>query len=115
MRVLYHMWLSPESRKIRIILGEKNLAADLKSEKTWERREQFLKMNPAGEVPVLVESGGAILADSGAIAEYLDEAYPTPSLMPGDATARAEVRRLVRWFDGKCRREVSDLLIAERS
>ena len=54
MRTLYHLWLSPASRRVRLVLGEKHLDFDMKIEKTWERRPEFLAMNPTGEVPVLV-------------------------------------------------------------
>ena len=54
MRVLYHLWLSPFSRKVRIVLREKNLDFTLKTEKVWERRPEFLALSPAGEVPVLI-------------------------------------------------------------
>ena len=64
MRVLYHHWLSASSRKVRIVLAEKGLDFALRLEKTWERRPGFLKLNPAGEVPVLVEEDGAALADA---------------------------------------------------
>ncbi len=53
MRTLYHLPLDPGCRQIRILLGEKRLEVALKTEKIWERREGFLKLNPAGEVPVL--------------------------------------------------------------
>ena len=55
MRTLYHLALDPGSRKIRILLKEKGLEVDLKTENIWERREDFLRLNPAGEVPVLIE------------------------------------------------------------
>jgi len=58
MRVLYHMWLSPACRKVRLVLGEKELEFEMRVEKVWERRDDFLELNPAGEVPVLVEPGG---------------------------------------------------------
>ncbi|MGH7065071.1 MAG: glutathione S-transferase family protein, partial [Stellaceae bacterium] len=70
MRVLYHQWLSPASRKVRVILREKNLDFTLKAEKIWERRPEFLALNPAGEVPVLIEADGTVLADTAAIVEY---------------------------------------------
>jgi glutathione S-transferase len=114
MRTLYHLWLSPFCRKVRIALAEKGLGFELKSENLWERRAEFLAMNPAGEVPVLVEDGGPTLADSNAICEYLDEIFPDPALCPGDAAARAEVRRLVAWFDGKFNREVTGNLVGEK-
>lgn len=72
MRVLYHLPLSPFSRKIRLALAEKKLEFELRLEKTWERREAFLAINPAGDVPVLAEEDGTVFADSWAIAEYLD-------------------------------------------
>ena len=50
MRVLYHLTLSPFARKVRIALAEKSLDFTLKLEKTWERRPEFLALNPAGEI-----------------------------------------------------------------
>ncbi len=114
MRALYHLWLDPASRKVRLVLGEKGLDCALTIEKVWERRPEFLALNPAGEVPVLIEDGGAVLAGCTAICEYLDEVHPDPPLMPGDARARAETRRLVAWFDGKFAREVSDNVLGEK-
>jgi glutathione S-transferase len=114
MRTLYHFWLSPFSRAIRLILAEKGLAFELVLEKTWERRPEFLAFNPACEVPVLVEDDGAVLAGERAIAEYLDEAYPERSLIGGDLAARAETRRLTHWFDGKFNAEVTENLVGEK-
>lgn len=114
MRTLYHLWLSPFCRKVRIALAEKGLEVDLKAENLWERRDEFVAMNPAGEVPVLVEDDGLTLSDSNAICEYLDETFPDTPLYPGDAVARAEIRRLVAWFDGKFNREVTENLVGEK-
>ena len=118
MRTLYHLWLSPFSRKVRIALGEKKLAFELEVEKVWERREEFLALNPAGEVPVLIdetEAGeGVVLADSNAICEYLEDIHPDPPLIGGDAITRAEIRRLVAWFDLKFHHEVTQNLVGEK-
>lgn len=114
MRKLYHHWLSPFSRKVRILLKEKGLDFQLEVEKTWERREEFLALNPAGLVPVLVEHDGRVLAESQAICEYLDEVYPNKLLIGFDPPARAETRRLVFWWDLKFGREVSEPLIFEK-
>jgi len=118
MRQLYHMWLCPFARKVRIVLSEKKLEFDLVVEKPWERRDEFLALNPASEVPVLVERDDdgdeAVFVDSTAICEYLDEAYPDPPLLGEDAYMRAEVRRLVSWFDLKFHREVTENLIDEK-
>jgi glutathione S-transferase len=93
MRVLYHLTLSPSARKVRVVLAEKNLDFTLKLEKVWERRAEFLALNPSGEVPVLIEPDGTVIAGSDAIVEYLDElSREDPDRhQPVD---RAEVRRL---------------------
>jgi len=114
MRILYHFWLSPASRKLRVILLEKGLDCTLKVEKWWERRPEFLALNPAGEVPVLIEPDGTVLADGTAIAEFLDETYREKLLLGLNPLDRAETRRLVGWFDGKMSREVTDPILGER-
>ncbi|MBX3453383.1 glutathione S-transferase family protein [Ferrovibrio sp.] len=114
MRKLYHFWLSPYCRKVRILLREKGLDCELVLEKVWERREEFLALNPAGLVPVLVEHDGRPIVESLAICEYLDEVYPNKMLIGFDPPGRAETRRLVSWFDLKFSREVSDALIFEK-
>src|ERR1700722_9607687 len=111
MRILYHFWLSPFSPATLMILTEKGLPFELTIEKTWERRAAFLAMNPACEVPVLIEPDGAVLAGSYVIAEYLDEVYPERSLFGGDSAARAESRRLAQWFDVKFNEEVTQNLV----
>jgi glutathione S-transferase len=115
MRLLLHLPLSPYSRKVRLALAEKGLPFELKLERVWERRPEFLALNPAAQVPVLVEESGLAVADSAAICEYLDEAYPeTPSLIGRTLAERVECRRLVAWFDGKFAREVDDNLLFEK-
>lgn len=114
MRILYHLWLSPFCRKVRIALMEKKLDFELRAENTWERRQEFLALNPAGEVPVLVESDGTALSGSDAICEFLDEVHPEPPLLGRQALGRAEVRRLVHWFDGKFDAEVTEALVGEK-
>lgn len=115
MRRLYHLPLCPFSRKVRLALGEKRLEVELIEEKTWERRLDFLRLNPAGDTPVLVEPTGAALADHAAIVEYLEETGPEPHLLPTDPLERAEARRLVGWFDRKFNAEVTEALVAERA
>jgi glutathione S-transferase len=114
MRLLYHLWLSPFSRKVRLVLGEKGLDVTLKVEKVWERRNEFLALNPAGEVPVLIEEDGLVLVDSTAICEYLDETHPEPPLIGRAPSMRAETRRLVAWFDNRFHHEVTVNLVNEK-
>lgn len=114
MRILYHLWLSPFSRTIRIVLKEKNLDFTMKAEKVWERRPEFLALNPAGDVPVLIEPDGTVLADVRAIAEFLDEVHREKILLGINPIDRAEVRRLVAWFDIKMNHEVTENLVGEK-
>jgi glutathione S-transferase len=114
MRILYHLPLSPYARKVRLALNEKRIPFELRIERVWDRREEFLEMNPACTVPVLAEENGLVLADSYAICEYLDEAYPETPLLGRTLGERAEVRRLVAWFDSKFAREVTSNLLYEK-
>lgn len=111
--LLHHHPLDPFSRKVRLALAEKNLACELKEVEPWQREEAFLALNPAVEVPVL-EDKGAVVADSNAITEYLEESYREAPLLGRSAAARAETRRLVGWFDVKFVREVTDLVWREK-
>src|ERR1700709_549278 len=101
MRVLSHMPLSPYARKVRLVLAEKRLPFELRLEKVWGRRSDFLELPPAGTVPTLIEDNGLVIPDSAVICEYLDEAYPDSSLLGRTLADRVEVRRLTAWFDGK--------------
>ena len=98
MRVLYHLPLSPYARKVRLVLAEKRLPFELQLEKVWERRPEYLELNPAGTVPTLVEDNGLVVPDSAVICEYLDEAYPDgwpAGPHPGGADRSASACRLV--------------------
>ncbi len=114
MRTLFHLWLHPFSRKVRLALSEKGLDFEVRIEKVWERRTEFLALNPAGDVPVLVEPDGTTIANSWVICEYLDEVYGSTNLLGQDALQRAETRRLVSWFDVKFNREVTENLVGEK-
>ena len=109
----FHAPLSPFCRKVRLVLSEKKLEFELIEEKYWEKREDFLALNPFGQVPVL-QNSEITLAESSAICEYLNEKFPDPELLPNNIEERAEVRRLVSWFDAKFNREVTQKLVYER-
>lgn len=114
MRLLYHLPLSPYSRKVRLVLAEKRLPFELRVEKVWERRAEYLELNAANQVPTLIEENGLVIPDSGVICEYLDEAYPDTPLMGRTLAERVEIRRLVAWFDGKFASEVTANLLGEK-
>ncbi|HWH18785.1 MAG TPA: glutathione S-transferase family protein [Allosphingosinicella sp.] len=112
---LYQFPLCPFSRKVRLMLGEKGVAHELVRESPWESRDEFMDLNPAGQTPVLVEeSKGIVLIDSGAICEYFEETVEKSPMIQGSALNRAEVRRLVAWFDEGLYREVVKPLMSER-
>lgn len=113
MAKLFHVPLSPYCRKVRLSLAEKKIEVELVEERYWEKDADFLRRNPAGKVPVL-KIDGLTMAESAPICEYLEEAYPEPRLLPRDAKARYEVRRIVSWFDDKFHQEVTSKLLYER-
>lgn len=116
-----HMWhlyqfpLCPFSRKVRLVLGEKNIAYDLVLEEPWVMREEFWALNPAGRTPVLRDPDSrTTLCDSRAICEYLEETVERVPLISGTATGRAEIRRLTALFDENFYGEVTGPLLNER-
>jgi glutathione S-transferase len=118
MVTLYHSPLCPHSRFVRLLLGEYGIEPEYIEEKTFERRHDFLILNPAGETPVLVEPCGTIAPGAQIIAEYLDEtrglALGEHRLLPEDPAGRIEVRRLADWFHQKFFQEVSNWLVTEK-
>ncbi|MGE0748797.1 MAG: glutathione S-transferase family protein, partial [Rhodospirillales bacterium] len=114
MRTLFHLWLSPACRMVRIALGEKGLDCELRTEDVWRRRPEFIALNPAGEVPVMVDEDETVVAGAEVICEYLEETVAEPSLLPGSAAERAEVRRMAAWFNRKFNVEVTDNLLGEK-
>jgi len=118
MAILYHHPLCPHSRFVRLVLGEMGLDIDLVEERTWERREPFLILNPAGTTPVLVEEHMEGIPGANVIAEWLDEtrglALADRRLLPEGVKERVEVRRLLDWFNGKFFDEVSGHLIHQK-
>lgn len=98
---LYDFPESPYCQKTRIVLAEKDLSyevvpVDLKSGE--QKRPEFLKLNPFGKVPVLIDDE-VILYDSTIINEYLEDEYPHPQLMPAESAGRARVRTLEDYAD----------------
>jgi glutathione S-transferase len=83
------------------VLAEKDLEyekifVDLRKQE--QKLPDFLRLNPYGKVPVLVDEDDVIY-DSTIINEYLEEEYPLPRLMPEDSQGRARVRMLEDYCD----------------
>src|SRR6202044_3346496 len=118
MLTLFHHPICPHSRFVRLALEEYGLPPRLVEERVWERREEFLQLNPAATTPVLVEEGVPPVPGAPVIAEYLDETRGLTlgefRLLPADLGGRIEVRRLTNWFNDKFFEEVSGALTRER-
>ena len=118
MLTLFHHPVCPHSRFVRLALSEYGLPVRLVGERVWERREDFLILNPAGTTPVLVVEGLTPAPGASIIAEYLDEVYGSDlgnrRLLPNGANLRVEVRRLTSWFNDKFFADVSGPLTKER-
>jgi glutathione S-transferase len=117
MATLLHYPLCPFSRSIRLALGECGIEAELAEERPWEWRAEFLALNPAGSLPVLITDSDGTITGAYAISEYLGETVASGGgfqPFPGDGAARAEVRRLVDWFHRKFHDEVTSYLVEEK-
>ena len=91
----------PFCQKVRVVLAEKDLEYErlhVDLHKGEQRAPAFLKLNPYGKVPVLIDED-IVIYDSTIINEYLDEEYPNPRLMPEDSAGRARVRLLEDFGD----------------
>jgi glutathione S-transferase len=103
---LYHTAHSTCSQKVRITLAEKGMPTrgrdwiehEVNLGKFEQLEPDYLKLNPNGVVPTFVHDG-AVLIESSAILEYLDEAFPEPPLAPADAVGRARMRAWMRYID----------------
>lgn len=96
---LHNYALSSASYRVRIALNLKGLDYDYLSyhlRRGEQRGEAFLRLNPQGLTPALELDDGAVLTQSMAIIEYLDEAYPEPPLLPKGLLGRARVRALAQ-------------------
>lgn len=112
---LFHFTLDPYGRRMRLALAEYGLSVTLVEDRPWQPSRQVLDLNPAGLTPIYVEDSGLAVAGAEAVSEYLEETLGAErSLIPGNALARAEVRRLVAWFDVKFYAEVSEPVLSEK-
>jgi glutathione S-transferase len=118
MFTLFHHPFCPHSRFVRLALGEYGLDVRLVEERTWERREAFLALNPAGATPVMIAEGTPAIPGAAIIGEYLDENHGAGlaghRLLPTAPRDRIEVRRLMAWFNEKFFEEASGPLVTER-
>ncbi|TCD16109.1 glutathione S-transferase family protein [Oricola cellulosilytica] len=116
--LLFHHPMSASSRFVRLVLSEYGETPELQLEQPWDRRPEFMQMNPAGTLPVMTGEANSAIVGAFAISEYLDETRGPimrgRRLMPDTPPGRAEVRRLIDWFLVKTEADVTRALVRER-
>ncbi|RWP73429.1 MAG: glutathione S-transferase family protein, partial [Mesorhizobium sp.] len=104
MLTLFHHPMFATCRFVRLAFGEYGEELALIEEKPWTRRKEFLALNPAGTLPILLAEGdetrGVLKRDKRLLAE--------------DPMQRAEIRRLIDWYLNKAESEVTRHLVRER-
>lgn len=115
---LFHHPMSAASRYARLIMGEYGQNTEFVEEKSWVRRPEFLRLNPAGTLPVLIDDNRDPVCGGIVAGEYLDETAGAmmreKRLMPENPQDRAEIRRLVEWYLVKLENEAMQYLVHER-
>lgn len=100
---LYQTYLSPFPTRVRLLLYAKGIDAEIIEppgfHSSAEAKGDYLLINPIGRVPTLVLDDGRALPESEVICEYLEDAFPDPTLRPADPWGRARVRLLSRLCD----------------
>jgi glutathione S-transferase len=93
-------YISPFVFTVFVALEEKRLPFRVELVKLHQqesRRPEFLKRSPFGKVPALAD-GGFQLGESLAIVEYLEDAFPSPRVLPAELHERARARMVLSWL-----------------
>jgi len=99
--IVYEHPLSPYAQKVKIALDEKGVAYETRMPVgigSGQPDRDFLKSNPRGEVPSLID-GETTIFDSTIILEYIEDKWPAPALLPKDPSARARARTIEEMMD----------------
>ena len=112
---LYDFLPCPFGQKVRIVLAEKGLSYELIEvdiTKSENRRPDFLRLNPYGRVPVLIDEDTTVY-DSTVINEYLEDEYPEPPILPpvGSSALRARARLFEDFADASFTPQVGQLMV----
>ena len=114
MITLYHYYLCSSSRYIRLILEEHKITYHTQLENYWKPQMDFLQLNPAGHLPVLVNEENFPLIGANACIEYVKDLELRPNLFVNNYKEKAETNRLIHWFDVIFKKEVFDPIIYEK-
>ena len=104
MRRLFHLLMSPSCRLVRLMLSEKHVAFDLAAPD-----------DALAHVPAFADLDGTVVTGLWAVIDHIESTYPEPALIPGDATARAEVLRLFDWTMGNFHEEATKRIVFEKA
>jgi glutathione S-transferase len=97
---LYSLPLSPYAARVRGAIYAKGLGVDIvEPPADWRTSPEYRKVNPLVRIPVLLLDDDTVIAESGVIVEYLEDAHPRPSLRPDTAEALAQVRLITQVAD----------------
>lgn len=113
MRKVHGVGASPFVRKVRVALAEKGLDYELEPVFPFGVSAEFKKISPLGKIPVLQEDD-YYLPDSSAILDYLEAAYPSPSLFPKDARDRGRAVFLEEYADGGIAAKATGVIFFQR-
>lgn len=111
---LYHNGMSSCSQKVRLVLAEKHVQCEMREINLIageQRSPDYLAINPRGLVPVLLHDDAKIF-ESSVISEYVEEAFPGPTLMPRAPLERAAARQWMKFIDDHVHQAVGILLFA---
>ena len=111
MLTVYTVPISLYCAKLRIVLRHKKLKWEEKSPIGGYGSDDYKTIVPTGNLPALVD-GDLLIADSEAIAEYLEEICPTPAMLPASPAARAKTREIGRFHDTRLEPELRKLFKA---
>ena len=114
MYILYYMPINSECRAAKLILREKKIQFKSINEPIWKRRVEFLKINPEGELPVILDEHKNTIVGYEALAEYLDEKHIGDNIIGLNSLEKLEIRRLCRWISRKFKKEVIENIVDER-
>ncbi|OFX02760.1 MAG: hypothetical protein A3E78_07800 [Alphaproteobacteria bacterium RIFCSPHIGHO2_12_FULL_63_12] len=98
--------VSPYVRKILVVLTIKGIPFEIDPIVPFFGDDEFAKISPLRRIPVLID-GDMIINDSSVIAQYLEETYPFPSILPATAAARAKAR----WFEEYADSRMGDVFV----
>ncbi len=103
MRKLIHLTLSPASRLVRLLVGEKRLTCD-----------PVLSDDAHAHLPVFVDLDGTAATGLWAIVDHLEGTYPEHPVMPEDPAARGEALRWLDWAMGPFHDQVTRRIVFEK-